>query len=53
MNNIQEKDWAEEDWAGHSGMCSISYDGGDANSNGDGRDVPVKAESAAEVSKTS
>jgi len=25
MNNIQEKDWAEDDWAGHSGMCSVSY----------------------------
>jgi len=29
MNNIQEKDWAEEDWGGHSGMCSNPYDGGE------------------------
>jgi len=22
MNNIQEKDWAEDDWHGHTGMDS-------------------------------
>ena len=22
MNNIHEKDWAEDDWGGHSGMWS-------------------------------
>ena len=26
MNNIHEKDWAEDDWAGHSGMRSNPYD---------------------------
>jgi hypothetical protein len=26
MNNIHEKDWAEEDWGGHSGMASNRYD---------------------------
>jgi hypothetical protein len=24
MNNIQEKDWAEDSWGGHSGMGSDS-----------------------------
>ena len=24
MNNIQEKDWAEESWSGHTGMNSSS-----------------------------
>ncbi|MCL1981058.1 MAG: hypothetical protein FWG62_08300 [Proteobacteria bacterium] len=24
MNNIQEKDWAEESWHGHTGMDSAS-----------------------------
>ncbi len=24
MNNIQEKDWAEDDWSGHTGMDSDS-----------------------------
>jgi hypothetical protein len=26
LNNIQEKDWAEEDWGGHSGMASNPYE---------------------------
>ncbi|MFP4012530.1 MAG: hypothetical protein ACLFVQ_00450 [Chitinispirillaceae bacterium] len=27
MNNIQEKDWAEEDWGGHTGMdTSMKFD---------------------------
>jgi hypothetical protein len=26
MNNIHEKDWAEDDWGGHSGMRSNPYD---------------------------
>jgi hypothetical protein len=24
MNNIQEKDWAEEGWSGHTGMDTFS-----------------------------
>ena len=24
MNNIHEKDWAEESWSGHTGMNSVS-----------------------------
>jgi hypothetical protein len=24
MNNIHEKDWAEEGWSGHTGMDSLS-----------------------------
>jgi hypothetical protein len=26
VNNIHEKDWAEEDWGGHSGMASNPYE---------------------------
>ena len=37
MNNIHEKDWAEDDWAGHSGMRSNPYDD-------DGHDAPPAAE---------
>ncbi len=30
MNNIHEKDWAEESWSGHTGMDSFSdYNIGD------------------------
>jgi len=45
VNNIHEKDWAEEDWAGHSGMPSNPYDEDDG---GDGvRGACGTAESAA------
>lgn len=27
MNQIHEKDWAEDDWGWHSGMQSCIYDG--------------------------
>lgn len=26
MNNIQAKDWAEDDWGWHSGMASNPYE---------------------------
>jgi len=38
MNNIHEKDWAEDDWGGHSGMRSNPYD------DDGGLDVPPVAE---------
>jgi len=38
MNNIHEKDWAEESWSGHTGMDSFS----DYSFAGDKTDEGVK-----------
>jgi hypothetical protein len=51
MNNIHEKDWAEDDWGGHSGMCSNPYgergDGEPASGNAAGGDLPCDGSKSA------
>ncbi len=41
MNNIQEKDWAEDSWSGHTGMDSFSdYSTADETADQEGKDMP-------------
>jgi len=51
MNNIQAKDWAEDDWGGHSGMVSNPYDDDDLMP--ENKDIEVKSEGGDTLSLTS